>query len=160
MENIGRFCNTKNVKSKELRKNVFSIYNLTSLFTKLSDLIVFPSSPRIVKKLPLTFRLAEWVIEPALFTALQVYLPICLWSMLLMTSMEILLPISVIVIPWPDVKLCPWNDQDNFKGSSPLETTHESWLNSPSFITSFPKPKGTIFGGSEIICKNLNGLCS
>ena len=58
-------------------------------------------------QLPLTFKLAELVTKPALFSALQVYFPMCLWPMLLITSIEIRLPISVIVIPCPDVKLWP-----------------------------------------------------
>ena len=41
-----------------------------------------------------------------------------------------------------------WNDHLMLKGSSPSLTTQVSWANAPSFITSFPKLKGTIFGGS------------
>ena len=64
-----------------------------------------------------------------------------------MTSMEILEAMFEIVIPLPDVRLWPWKDQDKLKGSSPSDTTQDSWPKEPSFMTPL-NSNGWILGGS------------
>ena len=98
-------------------------------------------------QLPLTPRLVEKLATPALFLAVQVYLPPCMLpteSILKKLARD---PIGAVVIPRPppDISLSdPWRLQEILRGISPELTMQEIWAYSPSSKTSFPKENGTI----------------
>ena len=104
-------------------------------------------SANLFFQLPLTPRLVEKLATPALFLAVQVYLPPCILpteSILKKLARD---PIGAVVIPRPppDSSLSdPWRLQEILRGISPELTMQEIWAYSPSSKTSFPKENGTI----------------
>ena len=99
---------------------------------------------------PLTFNSTVSMRIPAIFDALQVYVPLCLWPTDGMTSMLPLPPIGVVTMPRSEVIFDPWNDHAMERGSSPRRTIQETWAKSPSLITAAPNERGNISGGSKM----------
>ena len=58
-------------------------------------------------KLPFTSRLTDLDSVPAVFEAVHVYLPLCLWPTLVIKSMLPLDPIGVVMMPREDDMLSP-----------------------------------------------------
>ena len=101
-------------------------------------------------KLPLTFNVAVWDVTPALFLAVQVYVPLCLYPTELIVNIEVLVPKEAVVRPGSEDILSPFNAQESVNGSSPFRTIQTNCANSPSSTTSLPKVKGSKTGGSII----------
>ena len=99
---------------------------------------------------PLTFSSTVSMRIPAIFDALQVYVPLCLWPTEGITSMLPLPPIGVVTMPRSEVIFDPWNDHAMERGSSPRRTIHDTWAKSPSLITAAPNERGNISGGSKM----------
>ena len=58
-------------------------------------------------------------------------------------------PVGMVVMPRSEVMLEPWNDQVMVRGWSPLVTMQETCANDPSSMISWPKLRGSKFGGSD-----------
>ncbi len=71
-------------------------------------------------------------------------------------SMDVLVPIIVVVKEGSEDIVSPLSDQVILKGSSPLRTRHVNWAISPSLTASDPKENGTISGDSERVKKFCN----
>ena len=77
------------------------------------------------------------------------YDPLCLWPTSGIIKELPRLPIGIVVMPRSEVMLDPWNDQVMVSGWSPLVTMQETCANDPSSIISWPKLRGSKFGGSD-----------
>ena len=66
------------------------------------------------------------VLIPAVFDALQVYVPLCLWPTDGIMSELPMVPIGIMVMPRSEVMLEPWKDQDIVRGWSPLLAIQET----------------------------------
>ena len=64
-------------------------------------------------------------------------------------SIDVLVPIIVVVIEGSEDKVSPLRYQEMLRGSSPSLTKHISCAMPPSLIELDPKENGRIFGGSE-----------
>ena len=60
-----------------------------------------------------------------------------------------ILPRGVVIMPRSDEISWPWKDQEMVRGWSPLVTMQDTWAKEPSSITSWPKLRGSKFGGSD-----------
>ena len=69
--------------------------------------------------LPLTLSSTDSVLTPALFEALHVYVPLCLWPTDGIMRRLPIGPVDIVVMPKSDVMLEPWNDQEMLNGWSP-----------------------------------------
>ena len=101
-------------------------------------------------QVPLTCSSADRDMLPALLEAVQVYVPLWRYPILLIMRTLIRVPSMVVVIEGSDDIISPFSDQCIFKGSSPFFTKQDSCVLSPSFIESYPKENGTSSGGSAI----------
>ena len=99
-------------------------------------------------KLPLTFNVAVWDVIPALFLAVHVYVPLCLYPTELIVSIDVRVPKEAVVKPGSEEILSPFKAQERVNGSSPIRTMQTSCANSPSLTTSVPKVRGSKTGGS------------
>ena len=99
-------------------------------------------------KLPLTFNVAVWDVTPALFLAVHVYVPLCLYPTELIVSIDVRVPKEAVVKPGSEEILSPFKAQESVNGSSPIRTIQTSCANSPSLTTSVPKVRGNKTGGS------------
>ena len=99
--------------------------------------------------LPLTFKVAVCDVAPALFFAVQVYVPLCLYPTELIVSIDVLVPNDAVVRPGSEEIMSPFRAQERVRGSSPLRTIQTSCANSPSSTTSLPNVSGSKIGGSK-----------
>ena len=63
--------------------------------------------------------------------------------------MLVLVPTIVVVMLGPEFNSWPLRLQVMVMGRSPWDTTQVSWAKAPESMTSLPKEKGTILGGSK-----------
>ena len=73
-----------------------------------------------------------------------------------MVNMLVLCPSMLVVMLGPELSCFPCKLQVIVTGMSPWETTQINWANAPESITSEPKEKGTILGGSKIRGSNIS----
>ena len=100
-------------------------------------------------KLPLTLSSTVPYLVPALFFAVHVYFPPCLWPTLGMNKILPRPPNDVVIIPRSVEMLFPWNVHDTVIGSSPLAARQDTCATSFSFKISLPNDRGNRSGGSE-----------
>ena len=103
----------------------------------------------LISSLPLTFKVAVCDVTPALFFAVQVYVPLCLYPTELIVSIDVLVPNDAVVRPGSEETMSPFKAQESVRGSSPFRTIQTSCANSPSSTTSLPNVSGNKIGGSK-----------
>lgn len=101
--------------------------------------------------LPFTFRVAVCEVTPALFLAVHVYVPLCLYPTEEIVSIDVLVPSEAVVRPGSEEILSPFKAHESVKGSSPFLTIQTNCANSPSSTTSLPNVSGSKTGGSANI---------
>ena len=97
---------------------------------------------------PFTKSSAECVCVPALFVALQVYVPLCLYPTCVMVKMLAWVPSMVVVRAGSDETTSPFRLQVIETGLSPFLMLHIIMAVSPWLTAASPKENGTISGGS------------
>lgn len=93
------------------------------------------------KNIPLIFKILEYEVVPAAFSATHVYFPECSAPADSMLKVLILLFICPTVTPCTTLKGKSLNNQVIFNGKSPFVTAQFAVAISPEFMDSSPKSK-------------------
>lgn len=102
---------------------------------------------KLTKQVPLTFRTAEWLLQPAGFLATQVYSPACscetesMFKVLTFRAFNTETPCLFVMVSL----LC---NHSMSMGISPRWTVQVSDAVSPELTASSPKSKGRIWGSA------------